>query len=69
MNNPYLISKGQLSHDDQRVCFRSHFSEEGLLPLRQAPNFKVKVKTGLKGADLLAEVADCDAFWFAPKRK
>jgi D-3-phosphoglycerate dehydrogenase len=36
-------------------------SEEGLVPLRQAPNFNVKVKTGLKGADLLKEVADCEA--------
>ncbi|MBL8023321.1 MAG: phosphoglycerate dehydrogenase [Elusimicrobia bacterium] len=36
-------------------------SEEGLLPLRQAPGFQVNVKTGLKGPDLLKEVADCDA--------
>lgn len=36
-------------------------SEEGLVPLRQAVGFNVKVKTGLKGADLLKEVADCEA--------
>ena len=36
-------------------------SEEGLVPLRQAHGFNVKVKTGLKGADLLKEVSDCEA--------
>lgn len=36
-------------------------SEEGLAPLRQQANFVVTVKPGLKGADLLREVAGCDA--------
>ncbi len=43
------------------VLVADPISEEGLAPLRQSPGFNVHVKTGLKGADLIKEVASCDA--------
>ncbi len=44
-----------------RVLVTDPISEEGLAPLRGNPGFAVTVKTGLKGPDLLREVADHQA--------
>lgn len=52
-----------------QVFVSDPISEEGLTPLQQDKSISVKLKTGLKGADLLKEVAECDALMVRSETK